>query len=377
MELYLALAAIGLIALVAVVVFTYWRRGLHALIEQVRHLGRKAGEHGSRLVRRQDLPFRYGAVGTRRGPLSGGRSSTVHEPRLGAAAGSLDDFVADDLDDDSGPPSRRVDFWVRVPGDEPVDRDVALSVFRQHEYLLERPRRLLGKEMENGDWRDLERAAADTRFTDLIMTLQLVDRNGPVTDSEMTRFTNMVYDLSEKLDRRFRFHGEVDDALRDAVSLDEFCKEFDQIAVINVVPKGDRPFRGPEILEAAERAGLMFGDMDIFHYPDSDSGEDLFCLAGMYRPGTFDIDAMDAVSARGLTLFMNVPRIREPVRAFDQMVSAGRLIGDVLGAQLVDQNRQPLPDRAIDEIRRQIAAMAKAMAEGGVRPGGDVALRLF
>src|SRR4030065_599369 len=53
-------------------------------------------------------------------------------------------------------PDEKIDFVVTLPGKGPVTRDRALGVYKQNEYLLEKPRHIYGLGYRTGLWSNLE-----------------------------------------------------------------------------------------------------------------------------------------------------------------------------------------------------------------------------
>ena len=76
-------------------------------------------------------------------------------------------------------------------------------------------------------------------------------------------------------------------------------------------------------------------------------------------------------------LVLDVPRVADPPRTFDQMKLAAKRLAHTLGAELVDDNRRPLDDAALAAIRKQVDAAAEALRESGIEPGSPRALALF
>ncbi|NNG11961.1 MAG: cell division protein ZipA, partial [Halobacteria archaeon] len=100
----------------------------------------------------------------------------------------------------------------------------------------------------------------------------------------------------------------------------------DKVVTLYVKAPAGVPFRGSLLMEAMGKAGLAFGDMQIFHYLENHNGRDrvLFSVANMVEPGTFNPQAMDDFSTRGLVLFLQLPAPFDAIKAFDAMVSAAR-----------------------------------------------------
>ena len=101
---------------------------------------------------------------------------------------------------------------------------------------------------------------------------------------------------------------------------------------------------GAKLLPLLLTLGLKFGEMDFFHRYERSSGQGdiLFSLVNMYNPGSFDIDNMEQMSTRGLTIFMTLPNAGEPLQTFNMMHNAAKKIADEFGAQVLDAKRRPI-----------------------------------
>ena len=82
-------------------------------------------------------------------------------------------------------------------------------------------------------------------------------------------------------------------------------------------------------------------------------------------------------STPGAVFLLDVPRVAEPVRVFDQMKLAAKNMAQKLDASLVDDNRRPLDDAAFAAIRDQVRSTAEALREVNIEPGSPRALALF
>jgi len=283
----------------------------------------------------------------------------------------------DDFPEESYSNVRQLDYWVKVVGDDPIPRDDILAIYRQQEYMLEHPHAIHGRLASSGEWSDIETEAEDEEFLDIVLSLQLADRNSAVNESEMTRFNNLAFMLSESFDRQFKFQSSSEDALDQASRLEQFSAEFDVLAIINICAEGDRQFRGPEVLRVVEGSGMRYGDLHVFHGPDGDDGEPLFSIANMVKPGVFDLEDMQNFQTRGLTMYMNVPRCKKPGDVFARMSYVANKIATNLGGEMRDQNNNALDDKSIQQIRKQVDEIGANMSAQGMQPGSYEALRLF
>lgn len=108
-------------------------------------------------------------------------------------------------------------------------------------------------------------------------------------------------------------------------------------------PDGD-PIEGAKLLPMLLTLGFKFGEMDFFHRHQTSAGQGdvLFSLANMYNPGTFDVDNMEQMNTRGLTIFMTLPNAGEALQTFNMMHNAAKKIADEFGAKVLDHNRTEL-----------------------------------
>ena len=275
-------------------------------------------------------------------------------------------------------PDEKIDFVIHLPGAGPVARNAALGVYKQHEYKLEKPRRLYGQRQRQKIWTDLQRDPENAEYSDLALAIQLTDARGPIGESELNAFVQVGLKLADAVQRPTRLPLDFDAALARAKALHDFCETYDVIAGVNVV-SGGAAFAGRAIEQAARRLGMQFGARNIFHMKNklSVGCRHLFSMANLYQPGAFDPKAWDSFHTEGLTLFMSVPCAHHPAKVFEKMVETAKGLSDMLGGRLLDQERRPLTDKGIIVIHRQIEKIENKMREQGIVAGGETALRLF
>jgi cell division protein ZipA len=130
----------------------------------------------------------------------------------------------------------------------------------------------------------------------------------------------------------------------------------DKVVTLYVKAPPGVPFRGSFLMEAMGKAGLAFGDMQIFHYLENHNGRDraLFSVANMVEPGTFNPQAMDDFSTRGLVLFLQLPAPFDAVKAFDAMVTAARSLATSLEGSVYDTTHSVLTNQTISHLREDV-----------------------
>lgn len=273
----------------------------------------------------------------------------------------------------------KIDFVIQLPGEQPVARNTALGIFKQHEYKLNKARHLYGQHYRTEHWSDLQLDPSSTQYGDLTLAIQLVDPKGPVDESELTTFTEIGLQLADALHRPTKLPLTFEQGLARARELQQFCDTYDVIAGIHIVPNADPAFPGRAIEMAARHVGMEFGAMNIFHMKNTvaPGSRFLFSLANLDESNGFDPATWDSFETPGLTLFMSVPCAYHPGALFGKMAATAREIADTLGGKLQDQNRRPLTDKGIAVIHHQIEDIEEKMRAFGIPPGSETALKLF
>jgi hypothetical protein len=164
--------------------------------------------------------------------------------------------------------------------------------------------------------------------------LQLVSRAGVASESELLEFRSEVETLAAKVGAGVSA-PEMRQALDAARSLDRVCAQADIQVALHVV--------GAAIAEVP-------------------AGEHAFQVTPRED---------------GITLTLDVVRTPEPARGFQAMARTGRELAAAHGARLVDDNGNPVDERALAAIGTEVEAVRHMLAERGIEPGSPLALRLF
>ena len=132
----------------------------------------------------------------------------------------------------------------------------------------------------------------------------------------------------------------------------------ERIVTLFVVARGEGRFSGSDIAVAAEKVGLEFGDMQIFHRPLDGKPEagPIFSMANMVKPGTFDMSRIDELRTPGLTFFMTLPGPLSALDAWDAMLPATQRMAELLGGNVLDEERNALGRQRIAVLRDELRA---------------------
>lgn len=204
--------------------------------------------------------------------------------------------------------------------------------------------------------------------------LQLVDRAGPLSETRLAEFRDVLSDVAAQLQVEVRMPS-LEEAMQRAQQLDRFCADVDQMIGINLLTTGDRKLFGTEVAHAAQRMGMSLQADGTFHLVD-ERGATLFTLSASDAT-PFQHHTLNQSRVDSLTLLLDIPRVQEPARRFDEMVALAQGLAAILRTSLVDDQRVALSDGAIAQIRAQVAATENLMLVGHITPGSTQALRLF
>lgn len=130
----------------------------------------------------------------------------------------------------------------------------------------------------------------------------------------------------------------------------------ERIVTLFVVARDNARFHGPDLVVAAEKAGLEFGDMGIYHRLVDGKRElgPIFSVANMLKPGNFDLARLDALRTPGVSFFMTLPAPLPALDAWDAMLPTAQRLAELLDGQVLDEERNALGRQRIAHIRDQL-----------------------
>ncbi|MBU0753310.1 MAG: ZipA [Gammaproteobacteria bacterium] len=222
-------------------------------------------------------------------------------------------------------------------------------------------------------WRTLTAHDA-SHYAVVMAALQLVDRRGALSETELADFLDGVRSLATQLGGA-AVVPDAGEMLAHARALDEFCAQVDVQLSINIVDPGGMAFAGTKLRGLAEAAGMQLDDDGSYHARD-EAGDTLYTL-GNLGVELFDAESLRSLATHGISLTLDVPNVAPGARGFDRMVAAARQFAQGLGGVLVDAQRNPLTDAMIAGIRGKIEEIQKQMAGRQIVAGAARARRLF
>jgi cell division protein ZipA len=132
----------------------------------------------------------------------------------------------------------------------------------------------------------------------------------------------------------------------------------DRIVTLFVAAPEGETFGGGDIVVAAEKAGLRFGAMHIFHRLVEGRPEagPIFSMANMIKPGYFDMARIAELDTPGVTFFATLPGPVSALDAWEAMLPAAQRIAELLGGALLDEDRNTLGRQRIAGLREELRA---------------------
>jgi FtsZ-interacting cell division protein ZipA len=349
-EFQISLLSIGVIVVIAVYGYGYWQQWRYR-----RSLGKAfAGQlEAAPATTQRDSKFAQAS----HDPLA--ESETAH-------------FIADPVQDACAQLDEKTDYIVSMTLKFPLNAQV-LDGFWQRRFDYGKTIHACGCNAASGVWeRLIPESPASYRVFRIAM--QLVDRDGAVSDTRLADFRELLGDIGRKLEADVVLPP-ADAAVEHARELDKFCAEVDQMIGINILPGGERVLFASEVARVVQQAGMSLQADGTFHQFD-EAGATLFTLSA--SDGTpFQHHTLDQMRVNSLTLLLDIPRVNEPVRRFDEMTLHAMEFATALRATMVDDQRVTLGKGAVAQIRAQVESVEKRMLAGGIVPGSASALRLF
>ena len=145
---------------------------------------------------------------------------------------------------------------------------------------------------------------------------------------------------------------------------------IERIVTLFVAARDGDTIHGPDLVVAAEKAGLTFGDMGIFHRLISGRHEagPVFSMANMIKPGSFDMRHVDELQTPGVSFFMTLPGPLAALDAWEHMLPTAQRLAELLDANVLDEERNALGRQRIAHLRDELRAWDRKQERDQIRP---------
>ena len=134
--------------------------------------------------------------------------------------------------------------------------------------------------------------------------------------------------------------------------------DFDKIVTLYIAAKAGQVLRGPDIVVAAEKAGLTYGHMNVFHRLVESHPErgPIFSVANIRKPGSFEMSEIQALETPAIAFFLTLPAPVSALDAWDAMLPAAQRMAELLDGVVLDESRNALGRQRIAGLRDEMRA---------------------
>lgn len=135
-------------------------------------------------------------------------------------------------------------------------------------------------------------------------------------------------------------------------------EEFDKIVTLYLAARAGEKLHGADIVVAAEKAGLVYGHMSVFHRLVENHPErgPVFSVANIMKPGSFDMADIHSLETPAIAFFLTLPAPVPALDAWETMLPTVERMAELLGGLVLDEQRNTLGRQRIAQIRDELRA---------------------
>lgn len=132
--------------------------------------------------------------------------------------------------------------------------------------------------------------------------------------------------------------------------------EFDRIVTLYIAARAGQVLRGPDIVVAAEKAGLTYGYMNVFHRLVEGRPEQgpIFSVANIKKPGSFEMSEIQELETPAIAFFLTLPAPVSALDAWDAMHPTAQRMAELLDGVLLDEQRNALGRQRVAHLREEL-----------------------
>ncbi|VVE71054.1 cell division protein FtsZ [Pandoraea anapnoica] len=273
----------------------------------------------------------------------------------------------------SGPPpiiDERIDCVVELPLANMVAAERLMPLTVRMRRAGSKPVNVEGRVDEASAWEPIRTGG---RYHQLRMAVQLANRAGALNEVEFSEFSNLVQTLADAVDALPELPDMMETVAR-ARELDSFAAQCDAQLSVNVLSDG-APWSANYVQAVATQDGLLLS-RDGMRFVKLDSRQNpVFML--QFGDTNFLRDDLTYKGGDLITMLLDVPVADEDLLPFRLMCDYARSIGQRIGGRVVDDQRRPLSDAALQNVDKQLLKLYERLEARGLPAGSPVTRRLF
>jgi len=221
-------------------------------------------------------------------------------------------------------------------------------------------------------WQSTEGLSGSASFDHILLAIQLVDRQGPVSQAHIQTFRMLSEKTKNDLDGGLIWlsHSNIEE---DAKELNQFCALVDHMMTLTLIPKNNGLFDNEKLIETLKIDGFKV-NKDGYHEFKGRDKHPLFRVTSLnQQPLSFNLDPY----IQGILFQMDLPLTLSCKESFDAMLESITNFQKELECMLVDSNKKELNVNHIERIRYQVEKIENQMVAKNIIPGSSCARRLF
>ncbi len=221
-------------------------------------------------------------------------------------------------------------------------------------------------------WQSTEGLSGSASFDHILLAIQLVDRQGPVSQAHIQTFRMLSEKTKNDLDGGLIWlsHSNIEE---DAKELNQFCALVDHMMTLTLIPKNNGIFDNEKLIETLKIDGFKV-NKDGYHVFKGRDKHSLFRVTALnHQPLSFNLDPY----IQGILFQMDLPLTISCKDSFDTMLESITNFQQELECMLVDSNKKELNINHIERIRYQVEKIENQMVAKNIIPGSSCAQRLF
>jgi cell division protein ZipA len=135
-------------------------------------------------------------------------------------------------------------------------------------------------------------------------------------------------------------------------------EEFDKIITLYVAARAGQQLHGSDIVVAAEKAGLSYGYMSVFHrlVDGRPLAGPVFSVANIKKPGSFEMADIQSLETPAIAFFLTLPAPIPALDAWEKMLPTAQRMAELLDGVVLDESRNALGRQRIAHIRDELRA---------------------
>ncbi|MCI3208465.1 MULTISPECIES: cell division protein ZipA C-terminal FtsZ-binding domain-containing protein [Pandoraea] len=273
----------------------------------------------------------------------------------------------------SGPPpiiDERIDCIVELPLANMVAAERLMPLTVRMRRAGSKPVNVEGRLDEASSWEPIRTGG---RYHQLRMAVQLANRAGALNEVEFSEFSNLVQTLADAVDALPELPDMMETVARGR-ELDAFAAQCDAQLSVNVLSDG-APWSANYVQAVATQDGLLLS-RDGMRFVKLDARQNpVFML--QFGDTNFLRDDLTYKGGDLITMLLDVPVADEDLLPFRLMCDYARSIGQRIGGRVVDDQRRPLSDAALQNVDKQLLKLYERLEARGLPAGSPVTRRLF